>query len=150
MSCKRRPKDLQSTWLAIVMEQHGGWSIGILHSLYIFGLLRQTNAVRLVTPGDELYAGFCVIDSPELLGKFCALQDSIEWTQMLTRDMSTLPAINSYRAGVRLSSMYTLFRNQDMEQGLPNQSFKHHWLSSQRVSRRPSKTPSKSTSKTPS
>ena len=77
-----------SEWLLVVVTGGAAWDDRVLFTLYIFGLLRQSAAVRLITPGDASYDGFCFVDTPEKLGKFISLQDTITWTQMLTQEMS--------------------------------------------------------------
>lgn len=97
--------------MAVTTEGDGdGWDDRVLFTLYAFGLLRQTSAVRLVTLGDPSYAGFTYVDSPEKLGTFVALQNTVVWTQIVTQEMSKPPVINSYRAGVRLACTYRIYK----------------------------------------
>ena len=95
-----------AAWLAEAAPNPAEWSEKHTLTLYAFGLLRQGNAVRLLMPHSSSFLGFRCIETVKQLGEFIQAQDTIEWTQLETRELSKLPGPRSYKAGVRLASMY--------------------------------------------
>ncbi|CAJ1368938.1 unnamed protein product, partial [Effrenium voratum] len=77
-------------------------------ALIAFGKLRQESAVCLLTPSHSAYVGFCSLESAEQLGAFIAKQDTVEWHQQLTQEVSKLPGPNSARASVCLAQLWQL------------------------------------------
>ena len=77
-------------------------------TLYCFGHLRQSNAIKLLTPDCAGYLGFSVLSSPAQLAEFIAAQDKIQWTQQVTQELSKLPGKNSFKAAVGTASVYEL------------------------------------------
>jgi len=73
------------------------------------GKLRQAASVKLLVSTSGNYLGFTSLDTPERLGKYIAMQDTIVWGQQLTQEMPKLPKCNSFRASTVLSSIYAFY-----------------------------------------
>ena len=73
------------------------------------GKLRQAASVKLLVSTSGNYLGFTSLDTPERLGKYIAMQDTIVWGQQLTQEMLKLPKCNSFRASTVLSSIYAFY-----------------------------------------
>ena len=98
----------------------GNWMLAVMGSeeqrltyfhfvtLYCFGHLRQSNAIKLLTPDCAGYLGFSVLSSPAQLAEFIAAQDKIQWTEQVTQELSKLPGKNSFKAAVGTASVYEL------------------------------------------
>lgn len=61
---------------------------------------------RLLTASHPKYLGFSSLETPSQLGAFIA-QDSIEWTQQLTREMGKLGGSNSKACLANLWSQFS-------------------------------------------